>query len=80
MFPAKTELFVYYFDAPKVIFGMVFVFRYLFDQQLELELWLSNNSNTCIGEEITPSSSDKYLGTAYIPLGNSSTRSNAVTK
>ena len=46
-----------------------FVFRYLFDNQLELEMWLSNNSNTCIGEEITPTSADKYLGTAYIPLG-----------
>ena len=46
-----------------------FPFRYLFDQQLELEMWLSSNSNTCVGEEITPTSADKYLGTAYIPLG-----------
>ena len=46
-----------------------FIFRYLFDNQLELEMWLSNNSNTSINEEITPTSADKYLGTAYIPLG-----------
>ena len=65
----KYQFLDIYFNTVSIL---SFLFRYLFDNQLELEIWLSNNSNTCIGEEITPTSADKYLGTAYIPLGKAS--------
>lgn len=45
------------------------ILRYMFDNVLELELWTTSNWTVASGDYITPSSSDKYLGTAYVPFG-----------